>query len=219
MDNGEKKSLGFEEGGEIARTTLPPLGGAAVTEMDASQGTAPSEFGHSALPQTPSSGIDPDLAREIAGAQRPEGVSPGPDSLGPGIELAPYPATSGANTFLEPLAGKVTSKFSVNPRIDGITVMGKPGSAVKASQGGQVLACQENFEKLGNVLILKHPDKSISAYGHLKKFAVSKGATVQQGDVIGSVGDKGRLYFEVRKVVKANGRPQPVNPSSVGLYK
>lgn len=58
----------------------------------------------------------------------------------------------------------------------------------------------------GNVVLLKHRDGYLSAYGHLKRgsIKVAKGETVQAGQVLGEIGlsgstDFAHLHFEVRR--------------------
>ena len=51
--------------------------------------------------------------------------------------------------------------------------------------------------------MIYHPDGSSTLYAHMSSLAVSAGQTVNQGDVIGYVGDTGwadgpHLHFEVR---------------------
>jgi len=81
---------------------------------------------------------------------------------------------------------------------------------VRASKGGEVLIAQKNYQDFGNILVVKSPDNSLVAYGMLDKFKVAPGAVIKQGEAIGSVGQSGQLYFEVRKIVGTN--KTPINP-------
>lgn len=54
----------------------------------------------------------------------------------------------------------------------------------------------------GNLLILKHSDRFLSAYGHNRRIKVREGDKVKAGQLIAEVGDSGtdsvKLHFEVR---------------------
>ncbi len=62
----------------------------------------------------------------------------------------------------------------------------------------------------GNGVIIKHSDGSgYSMYAHMKTLNVKKGATVKQGDVIGTMGSSGcstgtHLHFEVTSTIATN---------------
>ena len=53
------------------------------------------------------------------------------------------------------------------------------------------------------MVIIRHDDGSLSAYGHLDKIMVTKGQLVSSEDVIGTVGKSGnaastRLYYALK---------------------
>ena len=62
----------------------------------------------------------------------------------------------------------------------------------------------------GNLIIIKHNSKFLSAYAHNKKILVKEGDWVRNGQKIAEMGNTGAqhtlLHFEIRR----NG--QPVNP-------
>ena len=59
----------------------------------------------------------------------------------------------------------------------------------------------------GNLLILKHSERYLSAYGHNRRLLVKEGEQVKAGQTIAELGDSGtdsaKLHFEVR----VNGKP------------
>jgi murein DD-endopeptidase MepM/ murein hydrolase activator NlpD len=64
----------------------------------------------------------------------------------------------------------------------------------------------------GNLVLIRHPGGWVTAYGHLAKIDVQRGATVIQGQPIGTVGQTGsatapQLHFEIRQGAK------PVDPA------
>ena len=60
----------------------------------------------------------------------------------------------------------------------------------------------------GKLVIIKHSDYLLSAYGHNQKLLVNEGQIVDGSKIISKLGSNGRLYFEIRKDGK------PVNPSA-----
>jgi murein DD-endopeptidase MepM/ murein hydrolase activator NlpD len=59
----------------------------------------------------------------------------------------------------------------------------------------------------GNLVTIDHGFGLESRYGHLQKYAVTKGAKVKRGDVIGYVGATGRATgYHLHYEVWANGR-------------
>lgn len=92
----------------------------------------------------------------------------------------------------------------------GIDISGKKGQPVMAAATGKVVYSGSGLVGYGRLIIIKHNETLLSAYGHNSKLLVSEGEYVQAGQVIANMGSSGtdrtRLYFEIRK----NGKP--VNP-------
>jgi len=103
-----------------------------------------------------------------------------------------------------PLDGVLTSRFGMRSkrRHDGIDIAAPMGTPVKAAAKGEVVYAKFTGG-YGNLLILKHNDRLLTIYAHLKEFLVDTGDRVEAGQVIGRVGDTGRatgphLHFEIR---------------------
>ena len=86
----------------------------------------------------------------------------------------------------------------------GVDFAAAVGTRIKATANGVVefAGVQGGY---GNVVILRHPSKFTTLYAHLSGFApgIRKGARVQQGDIIGSVGMTGlttgpHVHYEFR---------------------
>jgi len=119
-----------------------------------------------------------------------------------------------AGTMTWPVPGRVEARFGRQPSSrfgtmvnrNGIDIGADPGSPVKVVQAGTV-AYADAFAGFGRVVIVDHGGRFYTLYGHLASVDVSKGATVQDGDEIGTVGmaptGTPSLYFEVR----IDGRP------------
>lgn len=111
------------------------------------------------------------------------------------------------NDFIWPLNGKVISSFgqTANNMINkGINIQPYNNLDVKASRGGRVVFCADNFKNFGKTIILDHGDGFFSVYARNAKVFVRSGDYVQKGIVIARVGSSGRdqnryLHFEIRK--------------------
>jgi septal ring factor EnvC (AmiA/AmiB activator) len=113
-----------------------------------------------------------------------------------------------------PVPGRVEARFGRQPSSrfgtmvnrNGIDIGADPGAPVKAVEKGTV-AYADAFAGFGRVVILDHGGKFYTLYGHLASVDVSKGAAVEVGDDLGTVGmaptGAPSLYFEVR----IDGRP------------
>jgi len=81
---------------------------------------------------------------------------------------------------------------------------------VRASAAGTVVYSGDGLKGYGELIIVKHDDRWLSAYGHNRKRLVAEGEKVNAGQKIAEIGRNDRneqvLHFEIR----SNGRP--VNP-------
>lgn len=98
----------------------------------------------------------------------------------------------GATGFVWPLCAPVTSEYGPRwGRIHrGIDQGAPPGTPVGASAAGRVTFAgwQGGY---GRLVLIDHGGGIVTAYAHLRGFAVGRGATVNQRQVIGYVGSSG----------------------------
>ena len=101
-----------------------------------------------------------------------------------------------------PANGQITEQFS-DSNSKGITIAGASGEAIFAVSNGKVVYSGNGLRGYGNLVIIKHPDEFITAYGHNKSIFVKEGETVNKGQKIAEMGmsetDSPKLLFEVRK--------------------
>ncbi len=113
--------------------------------------------------------------------------------------------------FIWPVEGRVISRFggkATGLRNDGINIKTDEGAPVRAANSGIVTYAGNELRGYGNLLLLKHSDGYITAYAHNSELLVEKGARVNKGQVIASVGRTGnvnepQLHFEIRRGSKA----------------
>lgn len=109
--------------------------------------------------------------------------------------------------FIWPVTGKVIVKFGdyiKNTKNNGINIEAKIHTKVLASYSGKVIF--SSYDKyFGNLVIIENSESKIStAYAHLESITVKKNEYVNQGKLIGYVGNSGhvstpQLHFAVKK--------------------
>ncbi|MDH5190379.1 MAG: peptidoglycan DD-metalloendopeptidase family protein [Gammaproteobacteria bacterium] len=110
-----------------------------------------------------------------------------------------------------PVDGKIIQRYSSRqPGKKGIVFGGKSGQPVYATTNGKVVYSGSGLVGYGKLIIIKHNEKFLSAYGHNKTLLVKEGDRVKSGQRIAEMGQSGAdrvmLHFEIRR----DGRP--VNP-------
>ena len=110
-----------------------------------------------------------------------------------------------------PTSGNVTVGFGGKPGTGtGVLIDGKPGQAINAAASGRVVYAGGGLIGYGQLIILKHNDTYLSAYGYNASLLVKEGEIINKGQRIATMGEgpdrKARLHFEIRR----NGKP--VNP-------
>ncbi len=152
---------------------------------------------------------------EVRVVDRPETVKPvtapimakPAENVEPVVEPVVKPATTlppaARGKWLWPSRGRVISSFSVaDPLRKGIDLDGKLGESVSAAAGGNVVYAGSGLAGYGQLVIIKHDDQFLSAYGHNSKLLVREGETVKAGQKIAEIGssgtDRDKLHFEIR---------------------
>ena len=85
----------------------------------------------------------------------------------------------------------------------GIDLAAQRGTAVIASHDGVVIYTGKEFKGYGKMIMIEK-DNWATLYAHLDKIVVYEGQKINQGAVIGALGNTGRssgphLHFEIRK--------------------
>ena len=137
----------------------------------------------------------------------PVAKSPPPKRAPPTVKAPVKPVSA----WRWPLKGKVISPFSLkNPVNKGIDIAGKKGQTVVAAADGVVVYAGGNLRGYGKLVIIKHNDSYLSAYGNNGLMLVKEGQRVKAGKSIARVGrsasNEEMLHFEIRRDGK------PVNP-------
>lgn len=108
----------------------------------------------------------------------------------------------------------VTGQVRAHRGVDYVAAVGTP---IKAAGKGRVIKSAYN-QYNGNYVFIKHNDTYTTKYLHLKKRKVRQGATVKQGQIIGTLGSTGRVtgaHLHYEFIVNGSHR----NPRTVKLPK
>lgn len=124
------------------------------------------------------------------------------------------PEATGIGKYRWPVRGAVVAGYGANvegKRNDGIDISVPQGTAVKAAENGVVIYAGNGLKELGNTVLVRHDDGTVTVYGHADALSVQRGQKVQRGQQLATSGMSGNvkrpmLHFEVRKDAT------PVNP-------
>jgi len=128
------------------------------------------------------------------------------------VDIAPkVPARSGSGRFMRPVDGTVISRFGPKDgglHNDGINIKAPRGAPVRAAENGVVVYAGNELQGYGNLVLIRHADRWMTAYAHMDKILVKKNDVVKTGQSIGTVGSTGavdspQLHFEIRRGTEA----------------
>ncbi len=115
--------------------------------------------------------------------------------------------STSAKGYVKPVSGNIITKFGEKtPRgkNKGINISANAGSKVVSSTDGKVIYADFDAT-FGYLLLIKSNRRNIiTSYAHLEDITVSKGDSVKQGQLVGYVGntgkvDKPQLHFGIRQ--------------------
>lgn len=111
--------------------------------------------------------------------------------------------------WIWPTKGKVRGTFGKGGG-KGIDIEGRRGQDINAAHAGEVVYAGGGLIGYGELIIVKHNKRFLSAYAHNSAILVKEGDLVERGQTIARMGSSGtdrvRLHFEIRRDGK------PVNP-------
>jgi lipoprotein NlpD len=128
------------------------------------------------------------------------------DRNGSGAAAEPRqtPHSSPPPRWLWPTDGRVVSTFGSDDGIPtGISISGRLGQPIEAAAAGRVVYAGSGLIGYGKLIIIRHNDTYLTAYGHNRRLLVRQGQTVARGQEIAEMGlgprSQPRLHFEIRR--------------------
>ena len=188
----EKASAKADKAAEEAEKSASESKGAAVAEAEPSKS---SEAKKPAVDKTPTGNLE-------SGASQSKTPLTGAQADAAGTEPE----------FRWPARGRIIQGFKAGGN-DGINISVPAGTSVRAAESGTVVYSGDGLKGYGNLVLIKHPNGFVTAYGNNGELDVKRGETVKRGQVIAKSGDTGnvnspQLHFELRK------GSTPVDPTS-----
>lgn len=144
----------------------------------------------------------------VSSKTQPVEAKPSPPPTQP-VAGSPPSATSDPVKWRWPAQGRILSNFRADdPARNGIEIGGELGQAILATAAGEVVYSGNGLLGYGELIIIKHSDRMLSAYAHNSKRLVIEGQAVSGGEKIAEMGrderNRAMLHFEIRR----NGTPQ-----------
>jgi murein DD-endopeptidase MepM/ murein hydrolase activator NlpD len=195
-DKDKEKAAKADKSGKEAEKAASKDGkeakGAAVAEVETSKSSDAKKPG---IDKTPTGNLESGAAQSkipLTGAQA--------DASGTEPE------------FRWPARGRIIQGFKAGGN-DGINISVPAGTSVRAAENGVVVYSGDGLKGYGNLVLIKHPNGFVTAYGNNGELDVKRGEQVKRGQVIAKSGDTGnvnspQLHFELRK------GSTPVDPTS-----
>jgi lipoprotein NlpD len=150
--------------------------------------------------------LDPPSGARAAASSKPAAGSGSPARRDP--EPLPSIPAEAPPPWAWPTSGQVVVEFGGRPGSGtGVLIDGRTGQAIRAAAGGRVVYSGGGLIGYGQLIIIKHNDTYLSAYGHNASLLVREGEAIEKGQRIATMGEgpgrEPRLHFEIRR----NGKP------------
>ena len=144
--------------------------------------------------------------RRSGGSPQPAGTSG--KTTGKSVAASSRPIVPPPSGWRWPTEGTLIARFGQSALGgNGIDISGRSGQSVIAAAGGEVVYSGSGLIGYGKLIIVKHNETYLSAYGHNQELRVSEGQKVAAGQTIALMGEgpgrKPVLHFEIRQ----NGKP------------
>ena len=123
---------------------------------------------------------------------------------------APVPAAPPASDirWRWPAQGTLLNRFVAGePTRQGIDITGDAGTPVNAAADGVVVYSGSGLVGYGELVIIKHDDAWLSAYGHNRARMVNEGAVVKAGQQIAVMGRTGAPRDMLHFAIRHHGKP------------
>ncbi len=169
-----------------------PVFGPVTSQSMATRGVAPA--GSASVTATSA----PAIAATVGASSAPEAPPP------PGATR-----NAAGITWQWPVSGKVVGGFEAGSGGDGagLDIAGNLGDPVRAAASGTVVYSGNGLIGYGELIIIKHNDTYLSAYGHNSKRLVKEGEHVSAGQEIALMGASGAPRVELHFEIRRDGKP------------
>ncbi len=141
-----------------------------------------------------------------AGAENADGAEQTPPPTPVIIEQDNQTPPQTAGRFAWPLRGAIVARFGQQlngARLDGLEIAGRDGDPIAAAADGDVVYAGSDLASYGTLVLVRHADNYVTAYGFGRRALVREGQHVREGQAIAELGQRpdgrARLLFQVRQ--------------------
>lgn len=194
---------------ETPETAPAPAANRATGEPAASRASG---SGAVATTRTPEPKAAEAAAKPVEPEPRPQpAVTRRPPASDGNADSAPVPAAATRSVagveWRWPTEGGIARGFNTGASRKGILISGEGGQPIRAAADGEVVYSGNGLIGYGELIIIKHSDRMLSAYAHNRERLVGEGQQVRSGQLIARMGSDERersvLHFEIRR----DGKP------------
>ena len=157
-------------------------------------------------PAAPAPAVTATTVVPVAGVATPPPAVLPPPASPQSVSNGPSRAVSGV-TWRWPATGTMIKRFQTGDAIPGIEIGGNAGDPVRAAADGVVVYSGNGLVGYGELVIIKHNDSFLSAYGHNRKRLVKEGQRVTAGQQIAEMGSTGATRNELQFQIRKDGNP------------
>ncbi|HEX7386451.1 MAG TPA: peptidoglycan DD-metalloendopeptidase family protein [Castellaniella sp.] len=150
----------------------------------------------------------------VVAASRPSPMILAPAPTTPVDTIPPPGSQAFSDTHWQwPVDGQVVQQFDPDQGSKGINIAGRLGQTVVAAAPGKVVYSGGALKGYGELIIIKHDERYLSAYGYNQKLLVQEGQWVRAGQPIAEMGEGPEHHDELHFEIRDRGRP--VDPLSL----
>lgn len=196
--------------GEEIRLSGKPAKAAAVARIPAPHALPPARPAPSASPagpvSAPAAPAAPAAPTAPAGAPAPVAASV---AAATPVQSPPAPSRMvDGIAWRWPTDGAILDRYQASdPGRQGIDLGGSSGQPVYAAADGVVVYSGNGLIGYGELIIIKHSDSYLSAYGHNRVRLVKEGERVRAGQEIAEMGSSGAPRVELHFEIRRDGKP------------
>lgn len=205
----------------VIAATPPPHPGAAPAPAPVAQPAQPGFQSVTGTESVPAPATTTNTPVVVAGKPAESVVPPpapasAPAATPPPVENPPASTpiiasgatrSAGGITWRWPADGTMIKRFASGDAIPGIEIGGKSGDPIRAAADGVVVYSGNGLVGYGELVIIKHSDSFLSAYGHNRKRLVKEGEKVKAGQTVAEMGSSGATRDELQFQIRRDGNP------------
>ena len=113
---------------------------------------------------------------------------------------SPVATPSGPTRFQWPVRGQVVARFGARQgggRVDGIEIASRAGAPIGAAADGDVVYAGSDVPGYETLVLVRHPDGYVTAYGYARRALVRVGQSVRTGEPLAEASGE-RVLFQAR---------------------